>query len=340
MSEDDGADTDALRTPLCRRLGIRSPIVQAPIGSVANPRLAAAVSNAGGLGTLALSWTPVDGLLERLRETRRLTPRPFAANLVLEWSQHDRLAACLELETPIVSTFWGDPGPYVGAIREARATHVHTVGSVREAVQAVEAGVDVVVAQGWEAGGHVRGEVSTLALVPAVVDAVAPVPVIAAGGIADGRGLLAALALGAQAAWMGTRFLVATEADAHPVYAQAVLRATDADTVHSSLFDGGWPGAPHRTLRNSTVAAWEAAGRPAPSRRPGEGETVARSRDGRALRRYDDAPPVRGLTGDPEALALYAGQGAALVREPGSARDIVEQTLREARAGLTALRRP
>ena len=109
---------------------------------------------------------------------------------------------------------------------------------------------------------------------PAVVDAVAPVPVVAAGGIADGRGLAAALALGAEAVWIGTRFVSATEADAHPLYRERLLAADADDTVYSTLFDGGWPDAPARTLRNPTIEAWEAAGRPAPGARPGEGDVI------------------------------------------------------------------
>ena len=120
----------ALRTPVCAMLGIRRPIIQAPIGSAATSRLAAAVSNAGGLGTLALSWTDTNAIRRRLTETRALTVRPFAANLVLQWPQHERLAVCAEEGVPIISTFWGDPGPYVAAIRAGGATHIHSVGTV------------------------------------------------------------------------------------------------------------------------------------------------------------------------------------------------------------------
>ena len=163
----------------------------------------------------------------------------------------------------MVSTFWGDPGPYVGAIHAGGALHVHTVGSAEEARRAVQAGVDVIVAQGWEAGGRVRGQVATLPLVPAVVDAVAPVPVIAAGGVGDGRGLAAVLALGADAAWLGTRFLLACEANVHHDWRARIRAARETSTGHTSAFDGGWPDAPHRVLSNSTLQAWERAGRPA-----------------------------------------------------------------------------
>ena len=217
----------------------------------------------------------------------------------------------------------GDPAPYVEAIRAGGALHLHSVGCAAEARDAVDAGVGAIVAQGWEAGGRVRGDVATLPLVPAVVDAVAPVPVIAAGGIGDGRGLAAALVLGADAVWVGTRFLLAHEADVHREWRDRVRDARETGTSHTTAFDGGWPGAPHRVLRNSTLEAWEGAGGPAGPDRPGEGDVVARAPDGSSLRRYASTPPVRGTMGDVEALAMYAGQSAGLVREERPARAIV-----------------
>lgn len=131
---------------------------------------------------------------------------------------------------------------------------LHTVSTAAEAGQAVDCGVDVVIAQGWEAGGHVRGKVATMPLVPAVVDVVGSVPVFAAGGIADGRGLAAALSLGASGAWIGTRFLASNEVAIHPHYRERLLQATEDDTTYlDELFDIGWPKARHRVLRNSTV---------------------------------------------------------------------------------------
>jgi NAD(P)H-dependent flavin oxidoreductase YrpB (nitropropane dioxygenase family) len=200
-------------------------VVQAPIGSAATHELAAAVSNAGGLGMLAMSWTAPESVRDRIRATRALTDRPFGVNLVLEWDQHERLRACAAEQVAAVSTFLGDPGPYVDAIHASGALHVHTVGSAEEARRAVEAGVDAIVAQGWEAGGRVWVEVATLVLVPTVVDAVRPVPVLAAGGVADGRGLAAVLALGAEAAWIGTRFLLAQEASVHPEWRRGIQAA-------------------------------------------------------------------------------------------------------------------
>ena len=309
-----------MRTPVCDLLGIEQPIVLAPMGGAVGPPLAAAVSNAGGLGLLPLTW--VDDPAGVIGATRELTSRPFGANLILEWDQHEQLDAILEAGLRIISLFWGDPAPYVDQVHAAGAVLLQTVGSADEAKRAVQAGVDVIVAQGFEAGGHVWGRVGTIALVPAVVDAVAPVPVIAAGGIADGRGVAAALALGAQAAWVGTRFLLAEEAPIHEHYRQRLLAANETDTEwFADLFDIGWPDAPHRTLRNSTVEAWEAAGRPATGERPGEGEEIARWRDGRPSVRYAASTAAEAIDGDIEAMSLWAGQGVALARnvEPAAA---------------------
>jgi nitronate monooxygenase len=327
----------SLRTPFCGELGLTAPVVQAPIGAATTPELAAAVSNAGGLGMLALTWTPEGSVRERIRATRALTDRPFGVNVVLEWDQHERVRTCAEESVAVVSTFWGDPSPYVEAIHAGGALHVHTVCCAEEAQHAVEAGVDAVVAQGWEAGGRVWGEVATLALVPAVVDAVGPVPVIAAGGVADGRGLAAVLALGADAAWVGTRFLLAQEASVHDEWRRGIQDARETSTLYSTLFDGGWPDAPHRTLRNSTVRAWEQAGRPAAPERPGENEVIAHAPDGGRLYRYGVEPAVGGATGDVEALALYAGQSAGLVNDVLPAAAIVDELTSGA---ARALRRP
>src|SRR5262249_3745788 len=148
---------------------------------------------------------------QEIRRVRALTGRPFGVNLILHFPVEDHVAVCLEERVPVLSLFWGDPTPYVGRAHAAGVNVVPQVGSVQEAERAAAGGMDVSVAQGVEAGGHVAGQVSTLALIPRVVDAVAPRPVVAAGGIADGRGVVAVLALGAQAAVLGTRFLASAE---------------------------------------------------------------------------------------------------------------------------------
>ncbi len=318
-----------LSTPFTRLVGIERPIVQAPIGGLATPDLAAAVAEAGGLGMLACTWTEPARIHELVRAARALTDRPLGINLILEWDQTERVEAALDAGIRVISFFWGDPGPLIARCHERGAIVLMTVGDAAAATRAVDAGVDVIVAQGWEAGGHVRGEVSTLVLVPAVVDAVTPVPVVAAGGIADGRGLAAVLALGASAAWMGTRFVLAAETRAHPVYRRMLISAHETDTVHSSLFDGAWPDAPHRTLRNSTIAAWEAAGRPNPGDRPDEGSVIA-TLGGEPIHRYDSASAGELVEGDVEAMSLWAGQGVGLIDSIEPAADIVRRVSEEA----------
>jgi nitronate monooxygenase len=309
-------------TPVCELLGIGKPIVQAPMAAV--PRLAAAVSNAGALGMVTLTWSEDAGAV--VRETAALTGRPFGGNFVLTEDHHRRLDQALEAGLRIVSFIWGDPSEYVEAIHAAGGLVLLTVGSAEEARRAVASGVDVVVAQGWEAGGHVWSGVATLPLVPAVVDAVAPVPVIAAGGIGDARGVAAVFALGAQAAWLGTRFLLAEEMPIHDDYRRRLVAAAETDAQwYADLYEVGWPDSPHRALRNSTAAAWEAAGRPPPGRRPGDGDVIARFATGEPIVRYEPAPPMVGTTGEIEALSLWAGQGVALATERQPAADIVEE---------------
>jgi NAD(P)H-dependent flavin oxidoreductase YrpB (nitropropane dioxygenase family) len=290
------------------------------------------------LGTLALWGADIDVLRRQVRETRALTSRPFAVNLNLEFPQEERLDVCLQEGVPIISLFWREPSALVARAKAGGTIVLHTVSTAKEARQAVECGVDVVVAQGWEAGGHVRGTVATMPLVPAVVDAVGPVPVVAAGGIADGRGLAAALALGASGAWIGTRFLASNEVAIHPHYRERLLRATEDDTVYlEELFDIGWPKAPHRVLRNSTVAVWEAAGRPATGKRPGEGEVVATSKSRGQIVRYRSYTPAADTEGDIDALSLWAGQSVGLVHKVQPAAEIVQEIASEARAILLRL---
>src|SRR5580692_4442 len=311
-----------MRTPVCELLGIEQPIVQAPMSDV--PALAAAVSNAGGLGMLALTWSTPAG--DPVRQTKALTDRPFGGNFLLNTDQHNRVDEALEAGLKIVSLMWGDPSGYVEQVHDANALLLHSVGSAEEARQAVASGVDVIVAQGWEAGGHVWSRVATLPLVPAVVDAVAPVPVIAAGGIADARGVAAVLALGAQAAMLGTRFLLAEEMPVHEDYRRALIAAAETDAqLYPNLYEVGWPDSPHRVLRNSPASTWEAAGRPPLAQRPGAGDVIAHFASGEAIVRYEPAPPMAGTTGEIEALSMWAGQSVALARQTQSAADIVAE---------------
>src|ERR1700734_972975 len=313
---------NTVRTPVCELLGIDQPIVLAPMVSI--PDLAAAVSNAGGLGMLTLTWSDDVGAV--VRETAELTTHPFCGNLVLTEDQHHRLDQALDAGLRVVSFFMGDPTDYVKRVHDAGGIVLHTVGTAEEARRSAASGVDVVVAQGWEAGGHDWGTVATLPLVPAVVDAVAPVPVIAAGGIGDARGVAAMFALGAQAAWLGTRFLLAEEMPIHEDYRRRLIAAAETDAQwYPNLYDVGWPDSPHRALRNSTAKAWEAAGRPPLGSRPGEGDVLAHFASGEEIVRSEPGAPMVGTTGEIEALSLWAGQSVGLIRETKSCADIVAE---------------
>jgi NAD(P)H-dependent flavin oxidoreductase YrpB (nitropropane dioxygenase family) len=323
-----------MKTSLCQMLEIEHPIVAAPMGpDLTGPDLVAAVSNAGGLGILQAQFCPPPLFREEIRRIRGLTDKPFGVNLLLHFPVEEQVAVCLEERIPILSLFWGDPTPYVERAHAAGVKVFHQVGSVAEAQRAAAAGVDVIVAQGVEAGGHVAGEVSTLALVPRVVDAVAPRPVVAAGGIADARGVVAVLALGAQAAVLGTRFLASSESRAHPHYKQKVLEASEQDTVRTTLFGYGWPDAPHRTLRTAFVRQWlgqEARGQESRPDEPVVGQTVIGGQPMPVLR-FMGFPPNSDASGDIESMDLLAGQAVGLVREVKPAGQIVRELVEEAR---------
>ena len=322
----------SLQTPLCHILHIDTPIVQAPIGPATNPVMTAAVSNAGGLGMLAFLRRDADDVRRLIGETLELTDRPFGANFILRGLEEtdDRLDACLESGVTVVSFHWNEPYEYIDRIHDADTLVMYTVGSAKDAKRAAASGVDIIVAQGWEAGGHVRGDVATMALLPTVVDAVSPVPVISAGSIADGRGLAAALMLGASGVWIGTRFVASEEATVDLSYKDRIVKASEIGTILSSkVFNGGWD-AKGRALRNSTVEQWEASGSPEVGRRPGEGEVIAMGANGEPLDRYSAIGPYPGVTGDLEGLPNWAGQGVGLVNRILPAADIVKEITEDA----------
>jgi len=328
----------SLATDFTSLAGIEFPIVQAPIGSASTPELVAAVSNAGGLGMLSLTWRTPSEARELIRQTRALTDRPFGVNLVLLWDAAERLAIALEEGVPIVSLSWGDPTPWVEQIHAAGALVIHMVGSTAAAIAAKRCGVDAVVAQGLEASGHVEGRTGIMALIPEMVDAVAPLPVLAAGGIGDGRGLAAALCLGASGVWLGTRFLLAAEADAHPDYQRWLIDAGASDTIHTTLFRGGWPpNTPVRTLPNKTLQLWQDAGRPEPGRGPGENDVIGHTGKGVPIIRYHDDFPGALTTGDLESMVLYAGEGVGVMGEVLPAAEIVRTMTDQAESVLRRL---
>lgn len=319
-----------IRTRLTDLLDLETPIVQAPIGGATTPELVAAVSNAGALGMLSLTWHSPDEARDLIRQTRALTSKPFGINLVLEWDPWDRLEIAIAERVNLVSFFWGDPGPWIEQCHAAGIPVSHSVGSPQEAVQAVAQGADVIVAQGVEAGGHVWGEVTSMTLVPAVVDAVPGIPVIAAGGIGDGRGFAAAMALGADGIWMGTRFLLASETPIHADYRSKLEQSQVTDTVLTDLFDEGWPSSPLRTLHNTTYDAWISAGRPAVEARNDRNDVIAYQPDGSDILRYQSDFPTIGVTGDLDAMVQYAGQSVGIIGTSAPAADIVTSITTEA----------
>src|SRR5262244_3328629 len=323
-----------MKTALCHMLGIEYPIIAAPMGpDLTGPEMVAAVSNAGGLGILQAQLSAPPRFREEIHRVRALTDKPFGVNLLLHFPVEDHVAVCLEERVPVLSLFWGDPTPYVGPAHAAGVIVFHQVGSVPDAQRAAAAGVDVIIAQGVEAGGHVAGEVSTLALVPRIVDAVYPRPVAAAGGIADGRGVVAVLALGAQAAVLGTRFLASSESRAHPHYKEMMLEASEGDTVRTILFGYGWPNAPHRTLQTAFVRQWlgqEARGQESRADEPVVGRTVIGGQPMPVLR-FMGFPPNSDATGDIDSMDLLAGQSVGLIEEVKPAGQIVGELVAEAR---------
>jgi nitronate monooxygenase len=332
-----------LRTELCDRLGIEYPILSAGFGPGAAPEVVAAISNAGGCGVLGASGFSVPYLRELIARVRTLTTKPFGVNLVLEDIEPGPIEACLEERVPLLVFFWGDPGPYVGPAHAHGVKVAIQVGSAQEARAAASRGVDFVIAQGLEAGGHVRGTTALSVLVPAVVDAVGPIPVIASGGVADGRGLVAALSLGATGVSMGTRFVASDEAFVPRLYKERIVSSVAEDTVYTEdLFNVGWENAPHRILRNAIVREWEAAGKPPIGQRPGEGTTVgSRTRAGETweIPKYASITPTPEYTSDLEYLPFWAGQTCSLIHDIKPAGQIVWDIVREAEAVIGRLAR-
>ncbi len=286
--------------------GIEAPIYQAGLGGVAGPDLAAAVSEAAGLGHLGCIRRSADDIRLWIRETRKKTDRPFGVNLVPPGGGPDgfeaQLQAVLEERPKVLSLFWGD---FARAIPRAKAAGIVTmvqVGSLAEARKAARDGADMVIAQGIESGGHVRGKIGLMALLPAVVEAIAPVPVLAAGGIADAAALDAVLRMGAAGAWIGTRFVASHESLAHDIYKQRLIEAGTDDTYHGHFYSYGWKlGTPYRAIRSRE--RWNPYHLIAGGARKSDDEKYARS------------------------FSVYGGQGVDKIREILSAAEIVERLL-------------
>ncbi|OJH36343.1 NAD(P)H-dependent flavin oxidoreductase [Cystobacter ferrugineus] len=328
-----------MKTRLTQQYGLDVPIISAGMAFLAGPSLAAAVSNAGGLGTLGGAMLPPPALGAMVRATRELTARPFGVDLIGDFVEDAHIEVLAEERVAVVVFFWALPRrAHVERLRGAGTRVWIQVGSVAEAREAAALGADAIIAQGAEAGGHNRAEASTFALLPAVRAAVAPLPVIAAGGIVDGRGLLAALALGAEAVWCGTRFLASVEAQAHDEYKRRVLAAGVGDTVRTTLFGPEWPGQAMRVLRNRAVREW--AGREAEALALPASEPIGHTLLGGQrvpLPRFSALLPTVHTEGDFEQMGLTVGEACGNVHELRPAAELVLAMVVEAREVLATL---
>jgi enoyl-[acyl-carrier protein] reductase II len=310
---------------LCRLLGIRYPICQAGMYQVAYGRLAAAVSNAGGLGVIGSAFMPPARLREEIRIVKAETDKPFGVDILFaktagagsaleayERAVRAHIDVTFAEAVPVIVSGLGDPGAIMPQARAAGVTVMALVGSAKQAIAVARSGVDVVIASGHEGGGHV-GRIGTMALVPRVVDCLS-IPVVAAGGIADGRGLVAALALGAVGVWMGTRFVATTEARGHANYKRRITEIDEDGTTITRAHSGK----PNRMIRNAFTRAWEgreAAIKPYPQQLQEVGE--AASHRGR-------------IEGDVDNGVLPCGQGAGLIGEVTDAGVLVARIANEA----------
>ena len=302
--------------------GLSVPILQAPIGSSASVQLVEAVGRAGGMGSLAMTWTPVevgDAQIALLKASRV----PFFLNFVLRFGT-ESFSRFLTPGIPAITFSWGiDPEAAAKAHAIGAKVGIQ-VGTAAGAKLAIAAGADFVIAQGMEAGGHVQSTTPLKQLLPQVLAAAGETPVIAAGGLSRAEDIASILNQGAQAVMLGTRFLATHEANAHYLYKQAIVKARASDTAFTNCFDIDWPHAMHGVLRNSTLEMWEAAGSPAPPHRPGEGDIVGYHGD-RPIIRYSDTPPFASATGDVLAACLYAGTSVEYIDSVASAAEVVNR---------------
>lgn len=315
----NGSDRSPLRTSICDLFGIEVPICLAGMGGVSMAPLVAAVSNAGGLGIMGAANLAPDGLREEIRKTRRLTSRPFAVDLLAPIPEmiEPYLPVLFDEEVRIFVAGLAVPEKHVGEMKRHGMKIMVMTGKVQHAIRAEAAGADVVAAQGTEAGGH-TGEIGTLALVPQVVDAV-KIPVVAAGGITDGRGVVAALALGAQGAIIGTRFIATPEATAARQYREALVVAKQDETIRTRCYSGK----PLRSLRNRYIAEYEAA----PS-------TIKRFPEQLAISSARQVMAYWNPEADPERTCMPAGQGVGSFHEIRPAGDVLHDIVGQAEAIL------
>ncbi|ABZ84719.1 2-nitropropane dioxygenase [Heliomicrobium modesticaldum Ice1] len=308
-----------MRTVLCDLLGIRYPVLQGGMAWVATAELAAAVSEAGGLGIVGAGQAPAEWLDNEIRKIKARTSKPFGVNVMLMSPHVDAIIdRIIEHRVPVITTGAGNPGKYIPRLKEIGTKVIPVVSAVALAQRLEKSGVDALIAEGMESGGHV-GELTTMALVPQIVDAV-KIPVIAAGGIADGRQFAAALSLGAVGVQMGTRFMCANECTIHRNVKAMVLKAKDRDTVVT----GRPTGHPVRVLKNKLVRQFEEMERRAAPAEEMEALGVGKLR-------------MAMVEGDVEMGSVMAGQVAAMVCREQSAAEIIEEIIAETEKVLARL---
>ncbi len=304
-----------LTTAFTKLTGCRVPIQLAPM-PIVTLELATAVAEAGGLAMLSALRAPTPYLVDTLEKAALCAGAPIGVNFVIPFLNNETLKA-VATRVKVVEFFFGDPDPaLVESVHTARALACWHIGSVAEAIAAERAGCDLIAAQGIEAGGHLRGRVGVFPMLGQVLEAV-QVPVIASGGIGTAHSMAAALAAGASAVRVGTRFLAAQESDAHPAYIDALIRARAEDTMLTETFSVGWPDAPHRVLRSCVEAAESFTG-----------DMVGQGAIGGAtypVRRFEPPTPNRATVGDIAAMALYAGESVDAVRRIQSAAEIMRE---------------
>ncbi|KDP40914.1 hypothetical protein JCGZ_24913 [Jatropha curcas] len=309
-------------------LGFEYGIVQAPLGpDISGPELVAAVANAGGLGFLrAPDWESPDYVRGLIRKTRTLTDKPFGIGVVLAFPHEENVKAILDEKVAVLQVYWGDCSEeLVLKAHQAGVKVVPQVGSYEGAEKAISVGVDAIIVQGREAGGHVIGQEGLISLLPRVVDLVGVrgIPVIAAGGIVDARGYVAALALGAQGVCLGTRFLAAEESYAHPIYKRKLIELSK--TEHTNVFGRArWPNAPQRVLVTPFFNDWKSLpSHESEINQPVIGRSTINGEE-KEIRRFGGTVPNRTTTGDIESMAMYAGQGVGLIDEILPASEVVK----------------
>lgn len=300
-----------LHTSICDLFGIEYPIIQGGMAWIAGGRLAAAVSEAGGMGTIGSGNSPASWLQQEIRIAREITSRNFAVNLVLTSPYlEENLAVIFKEKIPVVSTGAGNPGPFMAKFKEAGIKVVPVVAAVALAKRLERLGADALVVEGMESGGHV-GEMTTMCIVPMVADEVS-IPIVAAGGIADGRGVAAAFALGALGAQLGTRFICAQEANVHIAYQEKVIKTRDRGTVVCGVTTGH----PVRAVQNAFTREYLKA-----ERGGADSETLMHLGTGRY--------PLAAVQGDVEQGSIMAGQIAGLVKKVQPAAEIVQEIMAE-----------